>query len=79
MNKPQGWTLTTFDTILNYEQPTPYIVKSTEYNDTYKTAVLTAGKLFMGSLLAIQMKKTVFILTIYLLLFLMILRQQFNM
>jgi len=47
MNLPQGWALTTFDTILNYEQPTAYIVKSTEYNDTYKTAVLTAGKSFI--------------------------------
>jgi len=47
MNLPQGWTLTTFDTILNYEQPTAYIVKSTEYNDNYKTAVLTAGKSFI--------------------------------
>jgi len=47
MNLPQGWTLTTFDTILNYEQPTAYIVKSTEYNDIYKTAVLTAGKSFI--------------------------------
>jgi type I restriction enzyme, S subunit len=47
MNLPQGWIETTFDTILNYEQPTAYIVKSTEYNDTYKTAVLTAGKSFI--------------------------------
>jgi type I restriction enzyme, S subunit len=47
MNLPQGWILTTFDTILNYEQPTAYIVKSTEYNDTYKTAVLTVGKSFI--------------------------------
>jgi type I restriction enzyme S subunit len=47
MNLPQGWSITTFDTILNYEQPTAYIVKSTEYDDSYKTAVLTAGKSFI--------------------------------
>ena len=30
--------------LLYYEQPTPYIVESTDYNDTYETPVLTAGK-----------------------------------
>lgn len=29
---------------LDFEQPTPYLVKSTEYNDTYGTPVLTAGQ-----------------------------------
>lgn len=29
---------------LDYEQPTPYLVKSTEYDDTYDTPVLTAGQ-----------------------------------
>lgn len=33
--------------LLLYEQPTPYIVKSTEYSDVYKTPVLTAGKSFI--------------------------------
>lgn len=33
--------------LLSYEQPTPYIVESTDYNDTYKTPVLTAGKSFL--------------------------------
>jgi len=47
MSLPHNWTITTFDTIFNYEQPTAYIVKSTEYSDTYKTAVLTAGKSFI--------------------------------
>ena len=47
MTLPHNWTITTFDTILNYEQPTAYIVKSTEYSDAYKTAVLTAGKSFI--------------------------------
>lgn len=29
---------------LNFEQPTPYLVKTTEYDDTYETPVLTAGQ-----------------------------------
>lgn len=33
--------------LLSYEQPTPYIVKSAEYNDYYTTPVLTAGKSFI--------------------------------
>lgn len=33
--------------ILDYEQPSAYIVKSTEYNDAYKTPVLTAGQSFI--------------------------------
>ena len=33
--------------LLSYEQPTPYIVESTDYNDVYKTPVLTAGKSFI--------------------------------
>ena len=33
--------------LLIYEQPTAYIVESTEYNDNYKTPVLTAGKSFI--------------------------------
>lgn len=33
--------------LLAYEQPTPYIVESTEYNDKYETPVLTAGKTFI--------------------------------
>lgn len=33
--------------LLSYEQPTPYIVESTDYNDKYKTPVLTAGKSFI--------------------------------
>ena len=34
----------TLDELLPYEQPGVYIVKSTKYNDSYKTPVLTAGK-----------------------------------
>ncbi len=33
--------------MLNYEQPTEYIVRSTEYSDDYKTPVLTANKAFI--------------------------------
>ena len=33
--------------LLYYEQPTPYIVESTDYNDAYETPVLTAGKSFI--------------------------------
>lgn len=36
-----------FGQLLTYEQPTAYIVKSTEYNYNYKTPVLTAGKSFI--------------------------------
>ncbi len=35
------------DDVLYYEQPTKYIVESTEYNDSFKTPVLTAGKSFV--------------------------------
>lgn len=33
--------------LLEYKQPTPYLVKSTDYNDDYETPVLTAGKTFI--------------------------------
>ena len=33
--------------VLKYEQPTKYIVKSTEYEDSFETPVLTAGKTFI--------------------------------
>jgi type I restriction enzyme S subunit len=41
---PKGWTLARFEDLLDYIQPTNYIVKSTDYKDTYPTPVLTAGK-----------------------------------
>ncbi len=37
----------TIDKVLPYEQPGPYIVKSTNYDDSYKTPVLTPGKSFI--------------------------------
>lgn len=44
---PEGWVVTNFETLLSYEQPTKYIVRDTNYNDKYKTPVLTAGKSFV--------------------------------
>src|ERR1017187_2021084 len=46
-NLPKGWTNAKFEDLLDYIQPSKYIVKSTEYKDTYKTPVLTAGKSFI--------------------------------
>jgi len=48
MNKiPKHWQKSKFEDVLQYEQPSKYIVKSTEYGDDYKTPVLTAGKSFI--------------------------------
>ena len=33
--------------VIDYEQPNKYIVNDTNYNDSYKTPVLTAGKTFI--------------------------------
>ena len=41
------WRSVRLGDLLNYEQPTKYIVSSTQYKDTYKTPVLTAGKSFV--------------------------------
>lgn len=45
--KLDGWEEYELGQLLNYEQPSPYIVKSTNYSDTYSTPVLTAGKSFI--------------------------------
>ena len=45
-NNPK-WTEYALEDLLSYEQPTPYIVESTDYSDNYKTPVLTAGKSFI--------------------------------
>ena len=42
-----NWEESKLGEIFNYEQPTKYIVKSTEYDDTFNTPVLTAGKSFL--------------------------------
>lgn len=41
------WEEKELDYFLDYLQPTPYLVESTDYNDKYKTPVLTAGKSFI--------------------------------
>ncbi len=41
------WGLKSIDECLDYLQPTPYLVADTNYNDSYKTPVLTAGKTFI--------------------------------
>ena len=46
-NLPDGWAICLLEDIVNYEQPTQYIVESTDYDDEYKTPVLTAGKSFI--------------------------------
>lgn len=33
--------------LLSFEQPTPYLVKSTDYDESYETPVLTAGQSFI--------------------------------
>lgn len=44
---PNGVEYKKLDEILKYEQPTKYIVKSTQYNNNYKMPVLTAGQSFI--------------------------------
>ena len=44
---PKGWVVTNLESLLSYEQPTDYIVVSTDYNKSYSTPVLTAGKSFI--------------------------------
>ena len=46
-NQKKDWVECAFEDLLNYEQPTKYIVESTQYNDKYNTPVLTAGKTFI--------------------------------
>ena len=46
-NLPKGWTICRLEDIVEYEQPTPYIVSSTNYDNAYSTPVLTAGKSFI--------------------------------
>lgn len=45
-NLPQGWEIKTLGECLEYEQPTKYIVKNTQYSNEYEIPVLTAGKAF---------------------------------
>ncbi|MCP3680992.1 MAG: hypothetical protein GY782_12370 [Gammaproteobacteria bacterium] len=41
------WPLKKLGEVLDYEQPTKYLVKSDKYNSAYKIPVLTAGKTFL--------------------------------
>ena len=44
---PDGVRRVKLDDLLDYEQPTKYIVKSTDYDDSFTTPVLTAGQTFI--------------------------------
>ena len=42
-----AWEQRKLGDLLEYEQPTRYIVKATDYDDSYNTPVLTAGQSFI--------------------------------
>lgn len=42
-----SWPMVELGELLSYEQPTRYIVESVDYDDSYKTPVLTAGQSFI--------------------------------
>ena len=44
---PEDVNIFELGNVLSYEQPTNYIVESTDYDDSYNTPVLTAGKSFI--------------------------------
>ena len=44
---PDNWAFIRLENALIYEQPTEYIVDSTDYNNAYPIPVLTAGKSFI--------------------------------
>jgi len=44
---PSKWEMVRLGDVLEYEQPTKYIVENTNYDDGYKTPVLTAGQSFI--------------------------------
>ena len=44
---PNGWNYIKMNDVVFYEQPSKYIVESTEYDDKYTTPVLTPGKSFI--------------------------------
>lgn len=41
------WEIRELGDVLEYEQPTNYLVSSTEYDNSFKTPVVTAGKTFI--------------------------------
>ncbi len=44
---PEGVVLSKIGDHIEYEQPTKYIVSSTNYSEQYRTPVLTAGQTFL--------------------------------
>ena len=46
-NDYPDWEERKLGDVLDYEQPTAYLVNSSDYDETYKTPVLTAGKTFL--------------------------------
>ena len=44
---PNGLEYVEIGSVVNYEQPTKYIVNSTDYDDNYEIPVLTAGQTFI--------------------------------
>ena len=46
-NEFPEWEETLLGDILDYEQPTNYLVKNTEYDNSFETPVVTAGKTFI--------------------------------
>ncbi|WP_300924431.1 restriction endonuclease subunit S [uncultured Muribaculum sp.] len=44
---PDRWAVCRLEQVVDYEQPTAYIVNSTAYDDSYSIPVLTAGKSFI--------------------------------
>ena len=42
-----AWELRELGDLLKYEQPTKYIVNTTDYDDSFETPVLTAGQSFI--------------------------------
>jgi type I restriction enzyme S subunit len=45
--EPPDWEEVELGKCLSFQQPTPYLVKSTEYSNSNKTPVVTAGKTFI--------------------------------
>jgi type I restriction enzyme S subunit len=46
-NEYPDWECIALEDVLDYIQPTPYLVSSTAYSNEYRTPVLTAGKTFI--------------------------------
>lgn len=44
---PNGVEYISIGSVVDYEQPSKYLVKKADYNDEYKTPVLTAGQTFV--------------------------------